>query len=64
MKPDRGFLFSLIMDMTWSSAFSADEYFLSRLPVVEKRLAQGGIRLAATLNRIFSAKPKLAGLWI
>jgi hypothetical protein len=39
-----------------------DEYFLSRLPVVEKRLAQGGIRLAATLNRIFSAKPKLAGL--
>ncbi|XP_010434155.1 PREDICTED: endonuclease 5 isoform X2 [Camelina sativa] len=38
-----------------------DDYFLSRLPVVEKRLAQGGIRLAATLNRIFSAKPKLAG---
>ncbi|MBA0866530.1 hypothetical protein Goshw_021926, partial [Gossypium schwendimanii] len=24
-----------------------DEYFLSRLPIVEKRLAQGGIRLAA-----------------
>ncbi|KAJ4912826.1 Endonuclease 4 [Raphanus sativus] len=38
-----------------------DDYFLSRLPVVEKRLAQGGIRLAATLNRIFSSKPKLAG---
>ncbi|KAF2537964.1 hypothetical protein F2Q68_00022178 [Brassica cretica] len=38
-----------------------DEYFLSRLPIVEKRLAQGGIRLAATLNRIFSSKPKLAG---
>ncbi|CAA7054678.1 unnamed protein product [Microthlaspi erraticum] len=37
-----------------------DYYFLSRLPVVEKRLAQDGIRLAATLNRIFSAKPKLA----
>ncbi|CAN8231115.1 unnamed protein product [Cochlearia groenlandica] len=33
-----------------------DEYFLSRLPIVEKRLAQGGIRLAATLNRIFSTK--------
>uniref|UniRef100_A0A1J3H088 Aspergillus nuclease S1 n=1 Tax=Noccaea caerulescens TaxID=107243 RepID=A0A1J3H088_NOCCA len=37
-----------------------DEYFLSRLPVLEKRLAQGGIRLAATLNRIFSEKTKLA----
>ncbi|VVB12188.1 unnamed protein product [Arabis nemorensis] len=36
-----------------------DDYFLSRLPIVEKRLAQGGIRLATTLNRIFSAKPKL-----
>ncbi|KAJ9566385.1 hypothetical protein OSB04_002351 [Centaurea solstitialis] len=30
-----------------------DDYFLSRLPVVEMRLAQGGVRLAATLNRIF-----------
>ncbi|XP_010439450.1 PREDICTED: endonuclease 5-like [Camelina sativa] len=38
-----------------------DDYFHSRLPVVEKRLAQGGIHVAATLNRIFSAKPKLAG---
>ncbi|KAL0873650.1 hypothetical protein Bca101_023355 [Brassica carinata] len=37
-----------------------DDYFLSRLPIVEKRLAQGGIRLAATLNRIFSSKPELA----
>ncbi|XP_058213390.1 endonuclease 4-like [Rhododendron vialii] len=27
-----------------------DDYFLSRLAVVEKRLAQGGLRLAATLN--------------
>ncbi|POO03675.1 S1/P1 nuclease [Trema orientale] len=36
-----------------------DEYFLSRLPVVEKRLAQGGVRLAATLNRIFSSNAKL-----
>ncbi|GLJ09072.1 hypothetical protein SUGI_0101180 [Cryptomeria japonica] len=32
-----------------------EEYFLSRLPIVEKRLAQGGVRLAATLNRIFSS---------
>lgn len=37
-----------------------DEYFLSRLPIVEKRLAQGGIRLAATLNRIFASESKIA----
>ncbi|XP_076951187.1 endonuclease 2-like [Bidens hawaiensis] len=30
-----------------------DEYFLSRLPIVNMRLAQGGVRLAADLNRIF-----------
>ncbi|KAJ0038637.1 hypothetical protein Pint_21973 [Pistacia integerrima] len=30
-----------------------DEYFNSRLPIVNLRLAQGGVRLAATLNRIF-----------
>lgn len=30
-----------------------DAYFGSRLPVVSLRLAQGGVRLAATLNRIF-----------
>ncbi|PIA46203.1 hypothetical protein AQUCO_01500014v1 [Aquilegia coerulea] len=35
----------------------SDDYFLSRLPVVERRLAQGGVRLAGTLNRIFSTKP-------
>ncbi|KAL5986896.1 hypothetical protein ACLOJK_015230 [Asimina triloba] len=34
-----------------------DDYFLSRLPIVEKRLAQSGVRLAATLNRIFSSTP-------
>ncbi|XP_026410677.1 endonuclease 4-like isoform X1 [Papaver somniferum] len=32
-------------------------YFLSRLPIVEKRLAQAGVRLASTLNRIF--KPQM-----
>ncbi|KAK6921733.1 S1/P1 nuclease [Dillenia turbinata] len=32
---------------------TADDYFLSRLPIVNLRLAQGGVRLAATLNRIF-----------
>ncbi|KAJ0082834.1 hypothetical protein Patl1_10855 [Pistacia atlantica] len=37
-----------------------DDYFLSRLPIVEKRLAQGGIRLAATLNRIFTPQIKIA----
>uniref|UniRef100_A0A7N0UFF3 Aspergillus nuclease S1 n=1 Tax=Kalanchoe fedtschenkoi TaxID=63787 RepID=A0A7N0UFF3_KALFE len=30
-----------------------DDYFLSRLPVIYKRLAQGGVRLASVLNRIF-----------
>ncbi|KAF9674080.1 hypothetical protein SADUNF_Sadunf10G0090600 [Salix dunnii] len=30
-----------------------DDYFLSRLPIVKLWLAQGGVRLAATLNRIF-----------
>ncbi|KAL7243844.1 hypothetical protein ACSBR1_016129 [Camellia fascicularis] len=37
-----------------------DDYFLSRLPVVEKRLAQSGVRLAATLNRIFSSRPSIS----
>ncbi|KAF7803531.1 endonuclease 4 [Senna tora] len=37
-----------------------DEYFLSRLPIVEKRLAQGGVRLAATLNRIFVPQTAIA----
>ncbi|CAJ2648419.1 unnamed protein product [Trifolium pratense] len=30
-----------------------DDYFLSRFPIVNLRLAQGGVRLAAILNRIF-----------
>ncbi|KAK1301855.1 Endonuclease 2 [Acorus calamus] len=33
----------------------ADEYFFSRLPVMEKRIAQAGVRLAVLLNRIFNA---------
>ncbi|XP_054803993.1 endonuclease 4-like isoform X1 [Prosopis cineraria] len=36
-----------------------DEYFLSRLPIVEKRLAQSGLRLAATLNRIFASQTRI-----
>lgn len=30
-----------------------DDYFKSRLPIVMKRLAQGGVRLAMILNRVF-----------
>ncbi|XP_020592427.1 endonuclease 1 [Phalaenopsis equestris] len=30
----------------------ADEYFDSRLPIVTKRIAQGGVRLAVVLNRV------------
>ncbi|KAK6124414.1 hypothetical protein DH2020_041834 [Rehmannia glutinosa] len=37
-----------------------DDYFLSRLPVVERRLAQSGVRLAALLNRIFSKHKSIA----
>lgn len=32
-----------------------DDYFFSRLPVVEERISQGGVRLAAILNKIFDA---------
>jgi hypothetical protein len=31
----------------------ADDYFGSRLPIVSRRIAQGGVRLAMFLNRIF-----------
>ena len=55
--------FLICNDVLISLTFSADDYFLSRLPIVEKRIAQGGIRLAATLNRIFSPKPSLAAAW-
>ncbi|KAL2347603.1 hypothetical protein Fmac_001603 [Flemingia macrophylla] len=33
-----------------------DDYFFSRFPIVNLRLAQGGVRLAATLNRIFDTQ--------
>jgi hypothetical protein len=33
-----------------------DDYFLSRFPIVNLRLAQGGVRLAATLNRVFDTQ--------
>ncbi|OVA13911.1 S1/P1 nuclease [Macleaya cordata] len=31
----------------------AEEYFNSRLPIVAKRIAQGGVRLSMILNRVF-----------
>ncbi|CAA2984677.1 endonuclease 4-like [Olea europaea var. sylvestris] len=37
-----------------------DDYFLSRMPVVEKRLAQSGVRLAVILNQIFASHPSIA----
>uniref|UniRef100_A0A0D6R1Z9 Aspergillus nuclease S1 n=1 Tax=Araucaria cunninghamii TaxID=56994 RepID=A0A0D6R1Z9_ARACU len=39
-------------DVTENAVLS-DDYFHSRLPIVEEQLAKGGVRLAATLNRIF-----------
>ena len=30
-----------------------DDYFDSRMPIVMKRIAQGGVRLAMFLNQIF-----------
>ncbi|CAM6097326.1 unnamed protein product [Calypogeia fissa] len=33
-----------------------DDYFYSRLPIVNQQLAKGGVRLAAVLNRIFSTE--------
>ncbi|PKA55147.1 Endonuclease 2 [Apostasia shenzhenica] len=32
-----------------------DEYFLTRLPILKKRIAQAGVRLALILNRIFDS---------
>ncbi|XP_037487594.1 endonuclease 4-like [Triticum dicoccoides] len=39
-----------------------DEYYSAALPVVEKRIAQGGVRLAAILNRIFSRNGRLQSI--
>jgi Mg2+/citrate symporter len=38
---------------------TADDYFFAALPVVQKRIAQGGVRLAAILNKIFGGKSRL-----
>ena len=46
-----------LMLTSWFSwvrlAVMSDDYFLTRMPIVEIRLAQGGVRLASILNRIF-----------
>ncbi|CAN6457696.1 unnamed protein product [Victoria cruziana] len=34
----------------------ADDYYTSRLPIVKRRIAQGGVRLAMTLNHVFSSQ--------
>jgi hypothetical protein len=53
---------SIILACKWAykdaeaNSVLEDDYFLSRLPIVEKQLAKGGVRLAATLNRIFNSK--------
>ncbi|EMS50011.1 hypothetical protein CFC21_019522 [Triticum aestivum] len=39
-----------------------DDYYSAALPVVEKRIAQGGVRLAAILNRIFSGNGELQSI--
>ncbi|PUZ49244.1 hypothetical protein GQ55_7G311000 [Panicum hallii var. hallii] len=36
-----------------------DDYFFAALPVVQKRIAQGGVRLAAILNKLFGGNSKL-----
>ncbi|GFP84663.1 endonuclease 2 [Phtheirospermum japonicum] len=37
-----------------SGSILKEDYYRTRLPIVELRIAQAGIRLAATLNRIFT----------
>jgi hypothetical protein len=49
----RGQGYGNLFVLTSYYVLGADPYFSSRLPVVSLRLAQGGVRLAATLNRIF-----------
>ncbi|KAK4797813.1 hypothetical protein SAY86_030139 [Trapa natans] len=38
-----------------NGAMLADDYFNSRMPIVMKRVAQGGVRLAMILNRVFGS---------
>jgi hypothetical protein len=41
-----------------------DDYYFTRYPVVERRLAQGGVRLAMILNRIFDKKVDTMPLYV
>ncbi|WOK93483.1 hypothetical protein Cni_G02181 [Canna indica] len=36
-----------------------DDYFFSRIPVVEKRIAQAGVRLAQVINHVFRKRGKM-----
>ncbi|CAH8251907.1 unnamed protein product [Arabidopsis lyrata] len=40
----------------------SEEYFNTRLPIVMKRIVQGGVRLAMILNRVFSDDHAIAGV--
>ncbi|WOK93976.1 endonuclease 2 [Canna indica] len=39
-----------------------DDYFFSRIPVVEKRIAQAGVRLAQVINHVFRKRGKMENL--
>lgn len=41
----------------------ADDYFASRLPIVARRIAQGGVRLAMILNRVFGESNRDVLAW-
>ncbi|KAK1299175.1 Endonuclease 2 [Acorus calamus] len=57
--PDRYASESIVAACDWAyknvteGSVLEDEYFLASLPVVNLQLAKGGVRLAATLNRVF-----------
>lgn len=34
-----------------------EKYYKARIPVIDERMAQAGVRLAASLNRVFVAPP-------
>jgi hypothetical protein len=44
--------------------WNADDYYFTRYPVVERRLAQGGVRLAMILNSIFDKKVDTMPLYV
>lgn len=41
----------------------SDDYFASRLPIVARRIAQGGVRLAMILNRVFGESNRDVLAW-